>query len=315
MRAELRCWCGIAVLSFATGCSSAGVIDPGGDNGNNGTDSPLSSYFIKPALCNDASGPDCTRLRLGDGYLTTTTPARGALYACSPGNANAPGSTRSRITWIDDEAKTWDLLRKPWLPSGQFAPAAGTFSMSEQGTTRMILVNNLPVDGRIGNWPMTSYAALTSIDQNPGVPAARSYTFNLSLYPLPAERYGCVPAGSIGVSLNGVVFYNAADARGNDAVAHEIVDAYGGHPATSDYHYHFVPEHLDTKRLADGHSDIVGYIRDGYPIYGYRGAGGTEMSNADLDECHGHEHGTLGYHYHATIEYPYTVGCYKGTPK
>jgi hypothetical protein len=39
------------------------------------------------------------------------------------------------------------------------------------------------------------------------------------------------------------------------------------------------------------------------------------MSNADLDECHGHEHGSLGYHYHATIEYPYTVGCYRGTPK
>jgi hypothetical protein len=246
MRTELRCLCGIVTIAFVTGCGSAGVVDPGGDSGNNGTDSPLSSYFIKPALCNDASGPDCTKLRLGDGYLTTTTPARGALYACTPGNANAPGSTRSRITWIDDAAKTWDLLRKPWLPAGQFAPAAGTFSMSEQGTTRMILVNNLPVDGRIGNWPMTAYAALTSIDQNPGVPSARSYTFNLSLYPLPAEKFGCVPAGSIGVSLNGVVFYNAADARGNDAVAHEIVDAYGGHPATSDYHYHFVPEHLDT---------------------------------------------------------------------
>jgi hypothetical protein len=38
------------------------------------------------------------------------------------------------------------------------------------------------------------------------------------------------------------------------------------------------------------------------------------MSNDDLDLCHGHKHGTLGYHYHATLEYPYTVGCYMGTP-
>ncbi len=187
--------------------------------------------------------------------------------------------------------------------------------MSEQGGTRTILVNNLPVDGRIGNWPMTSYSALTAIDPNPGVPAARSYAFNLALFPLPAEVRGCVPPGSIGVTLNGVVLYNAADARGNDAVAHEIVDAYGGHPAMSDYHYHFIPEHLDEKRLPDGHSDVVGYIRDGYPVYGYRGVGGAEMSNADLDECHGHDHGNLGYHYHATIEYPYTVGCYRGTPR
>ena len=36
------------------------------------------------------------------------------------------------------------------------------------------------------------------------------------------------------------------------------------------------------------------------------------MSNDQLDECHGHTHDFLGYHYHATIEYPYTVGCYRG---
>jgi hypothetical protein len=66
--------------------------------------------------------------------------------------------------------------------------------------------------------------------------------------------------------------------------------------------------------MDDGHSGIVGYINDGFPIYGYNGEEGKEMSNEDLDECHGHAHGSLGYHYHATIEYPYTVGCYKGTP-
>ena len=45
------------------------------------------------------------------------------------------------------------------------------------------------------------------------------------------------------------------------------------------------------------------------------------VSNADLDECHGHTHAvtwrgkkTRSYHYHATAEYPYTLGCYRGTP-
>ena len=81
----------------------------------------------------------------------------------------------------------------------------------------------------------------------------------------------------------------------------------------STYHYHFIPPRLDTESLDGGHSGIVGYISDGFPIYGYRGENGREMSNDELDECHGHDHGLLGYHYHATIEYPYTVGCYKGT--
>ena len=116
------------------------------------------------------------------------------------------------------------------------------------------------------------------------------------------------------MTKNGVVIFNAADGRGEDAMAREIVDEYGGHPSMSHYHYHFIPTRLDNQSLSDGHSGIVGYINDGFPLYGYRGEGGTELTNAELDMCHGHEHSGLGYHYHATLEYPYTVGCYKGTP-
>jgi hypothetical protein len=187
--------------------------------------------------------------------------------------------------------------------------------MSVSGDTRTIQVNNLPVDNNIGNWPMTAYSLLTAIDRNPGVPAARSYTFSLPTNPAPAATQGCVSLGAIGVTLNGVVLYNAIDGRGNDALAHEIVDIHGGHPAMSDYHYHFVPERLDNDKGSDGHSGIIGYIRDGFPIHGYYGVGGVELRNSDLDVCHGHTHGTLGYHYHATLEYPYTIGCYRGTPR
>ena len=28
----------------------------------------------------------------------------------------------------------------------------------------------------------------------------------------------------------------------------------------------------------------------------------------------GHAHGELGYHYHATLDYPYAVGCFRGDP-
>jgi hypothetical protein len=252
---------------------------------------------------------------LGDSYLTTTTPARGKLYSCVAGNPSAPGSIQSRITWIDYNAGTWNLLRKPFLPVGTFNPAPGTATISESGTSRTVQVTNMPKDGKIGDWPMTRYAALTAIDPNPGTPSAKNYSFVLPIAPAEAAVPSCVGMGSIGVTLNGVVLYNAVDARGNDAVANEIVDVYGGHPAQTDYHYHYVPERLDGTPLADGHSPVVGFIRDGFALYGYKGVGGVELSNADLDECHGHSHGTLGYHYHATIEYPYTIGCYRGTPR
>jgi hypothetical protein len=45
------------------------------------------------------------------------------------------------------------------------------------------------------------------------------------------------------------------------------------------------------------------------------------VTNAQLDECHGHVHpvmwnGTLQpiYHYHLNREFPYAVGCFRGTP-
>ena len=298
----------VLTASFALACDGAmSEIEVG-------QEPDLSRYFISPDLCADLSGPDCRSLRLGDDYLTTAGPARGKLYACSPGNPNAPGSQTDRITWIDWSAGTWNLLSKPFLPPGAFTPEEGTLRSSESGGVRTITTNNLPVDRRIGDWPLTQYPELSAIDGNPGVPSAGSYTFSLPMNPTVSALATCTSLGAIGVTLNGVVLYNAADARGDDAVAHEIVDEFGGHPAMSDYHYHYLPERLDAAPMPDGHSGLVGYIRDGFGLYGYSGVGGDEMSNADLDECHGHEHAPLGYHYHATIEYPYTIGCYRGSP-
>jgi hypothetical protein len=280
------------------------------------SDSSLAAYFINPEICKDDMGPNCTQLRLGDSHLTTSAPAVGKLFSCSAGNPNAPGSEKSLITWIDYSSGTWNLLRKPFLPAATGSIGApGTVTVTDAEGTRTIQSNNLPLDGKIGDWPMTKYPLLTTIDRNPGTPAESSVNFVLESHPTIAASPTCVGFGSIGVTLNGVELYNSVDGRGDDAVANEIVDVYGGHPAMTAYHYHHVPERLDAAPDTDGHSGIIGYIRDGFALYGYRGVGGRELSNADLDECHGHTHDTLGYHYHATIEYPYTVGCYRGTPR
>ena len=68
------------------------------------------------------------------------------------------------------------------------------------------------------------------------------------------------------------------------------------------------------------HSALVGYAKDGFGIHGNQGENGLPLTNADLDECHGHTHSierngasAAMYHYHATYEYPYTLGCYRGT--
>ena len=105
-------------------------------------------------------------------------------------------------------------------------------------------------------------------------------------------------------------------------MAHEIQDGCSGHPqAAGVYHYHSLPTCLNTGKSKRKHSKLVGWILDGFPIFGYRGKDGELMTNDDLDVCHGHTHKVKlegkkrrTYHYHATLEYPYTIGCYAGTP-
>jgi hypothetical protein len=117
------------------------------------------------------------------------------------------------------------------------------------------------------------------------------------------------------------VIFDALDASGQDAPAHEIVDGCGGHPAPGGvYHYHALPSCLAIGPVT-AHSRRIGWAYDGFPVYGPRGPGGVYMRNADLDACHGHTHAIVLdgrrmrlYHYHATIEYPYTLGCFRGVP-
>ena len=70
-----------------------------------------------------------------------------------------------------------------------------------------------------------------------------------------------------------------------------------------------------------GASTVVGFARDGFPIVVERDAAGDLPTNADLDECHGRTSPVLldgevvtTYHYAATHEFPYFIGCFRGEP-
>jgi hypothetical protein len=109
------------------------------------------------------------------------------------------------------------------------------------------------------------------------------------------------------------------DDTGHDHAA--FVDDCNGHPLQdgSNYHYHGVPTCVtETVDVAGEHSHIIGFLQDGFPVYGNKGEGGVPVTNADLDECSGHEGATPEfpdgiYHYHLTEdEAPYSIDCYKG---
>ena len=146
-----------------------------------------SNFTITSRLCEDEQGPDCSKLRLGDDYHTTSAPQKGYLYSCNKKNPNAPGSIEAKITWIDFVENVWSFLKKPWLPEGNFTPETGIYAETVSNEERQININNLPVDGKIGDWPMTNYPTLNEIDRNPGIPGSNSSTFTYPVSPSKAS--------------------------------------------------------------------------------------------------------------------------------
>lgn len=192
---------------------------------------------------------------------------------------------------------------------------------------------------------------------------------------------GCTMAperGAIAFAVNGVAIYGPEDGPGGDAVAgqegayeedrqHVWLGLCHGHSGPGgEYHYHadgncmhWHPEgeqtwlnySLESSRTVSGHSPIVGFALDGYPIYGFVGWDAVgevaEMTSSyqlkegetgyngiddyeyieglgDLDACNGHWGATPDYpngtyHYHTTWEnggggigFPYFLLCYRG---
>jgi hypothetical protein len=164
-------------------------------------------------------------------------------------------------------------------------------------------------------WESTLYEAYNgggTFSQNPNKIGTQNYTFKIPLNPAAASNHAATPLGPIGVSLNGVPFYNQYAGPNNQALTNEIVsfDQYSGHPDQgSRYHYHVEPVYLTTQ---EGKSALLGFLLDGFPVYGPQEDGGT-VDNSDLDAYHGHTHATVEfpdgiYHYHITSAAPYING-------
>ncbi|HST24773.1 MAG TPA: YHYH protein [Gaiellaceae bacterium] len=114
--------------------------------------------------------------------------------------------------------------------------------------------------------------------------------------------------------LTGSLLYDALDAEGRDAPAHEVQDRCNGHPDPSGtYHYHALSPCAKVGKT----TTLVGYAMDGFGIY----AGGNAVSSAQLDLCHGttsvvpwRGRRVRMYHYVMTQDFPYSLNCFRGTP-
>ena len=257
---------------------------------------------------------DLTHLQMGDGKVSTH-PEVGSVWSCRTRFNHRAGAHASGA-WIHADG-TYDFTAKPTVDGKILWPSQ--FKMIFQNNMRIILGNRLPKNPT-GQFPISTKDDAYAYDRNPNTIERETYQINLPVLPALATEASCLPMGEIGVLVNGGYLFNALDEKGEDAVAHEIQDSCQGHPEHHGaYHYHNVTSCLEEKGTQ--HSELVGYALDGFGIYGHQGEKGKVLTNQDLDQCHGHTHEIQWngkpmklYHYHATWEYPYTVGCFRGTP-
>ena len=148
--------------------------------------------------------------------------------------------------------------------------------------------------------------------------------------------------GSLGVLKNGVKVFGVGSPCGfsskcsNEGAPTDFVDAVeseghtvddcGGHPdPMTNYHIHSGVGINSTEQrekcnlpadIPGEHSMLLGWMFDGFGLYGRYSQGG--LVPTDLDQCHGHTHEidrVMTYHYHLPDGFPWTIGCYKGCPK
>ncbi|TDI98129.1 MAG: YHYH protein [Caldithrix sp.] len=135
------------------------------------------------------------------------------------------------------------------------------------------------------------------------------YRFNPEI----AASISNTPLGPIGISVNGVALFNQF-AGPSQPLENEIAtfDRYHGHPQqTGQYHYHIEPLFF-----SNDDNSLVGFLLDGFPVYGQKDRDGTYPT--DLDDANGHVGVTLDYsegiyHYHITSDEPYISGGFRGT--
>ncbi len=152
----------------------------------------------------------------------------------------------------------------------------------------------------------------------------------ITTQPVYSETPTDTSLGIIGVAISGAQIFNdyedfeRAVTAQDDQVVHDHVaflDNCNGHTLVdgTNYHYHGIPVCIaESAPRAGEHSQMIGVLADGFPVYSNYDVGGIVVANDDLDECSGHFGPTPEfpegiYHYHLTAdEAPYMIDCYHG---
>ena len=296
---------------------------PGGQEGSasssSGGQQDGTSLTEAISVPNAINPIDATKIPIGDGNVSMSAKV-GNVFACKTSFESGVGAEVIG-PWVNTTTNTWDSTKKVKV-SGNVSWPNAAFSITVSGDKRVISGNGLPINHTTGVFPIASSEPAYAYDRNPNSIKEQSINLSLPLNPTVASTPSCLPDGAIAILNDGVVLFNPLDELGRDAPTYETLDDQcDGHPQQQGlYHHHTIPSCILAKASGANTSTLVGYAYDGFGIYVERDKNGKILANANLDECHGHISKVMWdgnlvemYHYVATLEYPYAVGCYKGT--
>ena len=256
------------------------------------------------------SSLDLTAIPLGTGKASTT-PRVGYLDRC--GGRPHGGPAVDIPPWVG--SSTWNATKK--VAGAGNVSRTSTFKASHVGTKEVLTGNGLPE--RSGTFPIASSDPAHAYNPDPDSITAHSISISIPYDPKVNASPAC-ENGTVGLTIDGIPLLDGFDAGGYDAAAIEVQDTCHGHPnGLVGYHYHSLsPCILTTSALT--HTTLVGWALDGFGIYVEYNSKGQLLTDQDLDVCHGrtsvvpwHGKSVKIYHYDMTHEFPYSVGCYRGT--
>ena len=164
-------------------------------------------------------------------------------------------------------------------------------------------------------------AQIAGQNTNPGSIGVQSYAMTIPTNPAEATSKEATSLGPIGMALNGVAIFNDREG-GNvpvDAGVLQSFDRAGAHTGPGNtYHYHFTGDFT-----GNDDAKLIGFLRDGFPIYARKDNDGSYPSNLDANGGHvgtTADFSTAIYHYHASNVaymgsrfYVLKAGSYNGT--
>jgi hypothetical protein len=194
-----------------------------------------------------------------------------------------------------------------------------------------ISTNSIPPHP-VGTFPnVTIQSICTYLSSNSNSIEAQVYKINTPAVAANNTSYSsATTASAIGYYFDNVVTFAASDSNFLNPLVKECLDAFGGHPDSSNvYHHHYLPPAL-LDWVIDYDFRVVGFMCDGFPILSPAIVKDTTTSSnrvitaKDLNVYNGIE-ATISFNlngnnysfpfaYVATYCYPYTIGQFYGTP-